>query len=111
MQHWDLGAIEAPAGRRDPAVLHSDPGARAVLVVLNPGQMLGEHQVKETAWLHVVSGEATVVVSGDPIAAPAGTLFRFDPAERHSVASATGARILLMLAPWPGEGHYAPIVD
>jgi hypothetical protein len=30
----------------------------------------------------------------------------FDPAERHSVRSADGARILLVLAPWPAEGHY-----
>ena len=34
------------------------------------------------------------------------TLFRFDPDERHSVSSDDGARILLLLAPWPGAGHY-----
>jgi hypothetical protein len=33
-------------------------------------------------------------------------LLRFDPDERHSLASDEGARILLLLAPWPGEGHY-----
>ena len=30
----------------------------------------------------------------------------FDPDERHVVASDSGAKILLMLSPWPGEGHY-----
>ena len=35
-----------------------------------------------------------------------GMLFRFDPDERHSLASDEGARILLLLAPWPGDGHY-----
>ena len=30
----------------------------------------------------------------------------FDPNERHAVSSDGGARILLLLAPWPGEGHY-----
>ena len=35
-----------------------------------------------------------------------GTLFHFDPDERHSFTSDDGARLLLLLAPWPGEGHY-----
>ena len=31
---------------------------------------------------------------------------RFEPDERRSVSSAGGAKILLLLAPWPGPGHY-----
>jgi hypothetical protein len=31
---------------------------------------------------------------------------RFDPEERHAVSSRDGARLLLLLAPWPGKGHY-----
>ena len=34
------------------------------------------------------------------------TFFRFDPAERHAISSESGARLLLLLAPWPGAGHY-----
>ena len=26
--------------------------------------------------------------------------------ERHSVSSEQGAQILLIVAPWPGDGHY-----
>jgi hypothetical protein len=26
--------------------------------------------------------------------------------ERHALRSDGGARVLLLLAPWPGEGHY-----
>jgi hypothetical protein len=26
--------------------------------------------------------------------------------ERRSISTVDGARILLVLAPWPGEGHY-----
>jgi hypothetical protein len=33
-------------------------------------------------------------------------LATFSPNERHAVRSDGGARILLLLAPWPGEGHY-----
>jgi hypothetical protein len=35
-----------------------------------------------------------------------GALVRFAPDERHALASEGGARVLLVLAPWPGEGHY-----
>ena len=31
---------------------------------------------------------------------------RFEPGERHSISSADGARILMLLSPWPGEGHF-----
>jgi hypothetical protein len=33
-------------------------------------------------------------------------LVRFEEKERHRVSSAEGARVLLILAPWPGAGHY-----
>ena len=36
----------------------------------------------------------------------AGTLTRFDADERHALSSSRGARLLLMLSPWPGAGHY-----
>ena len=62
MQHWDLLAVDAARGTRDPYVVHQDDGARAVLVVLAPGQALGEHQVKENAWVSVVEGTVQVVV-------------------------------------------------
>jgi quercetin dioxygenase-like cupin family protein len=106
VQHWNLLDLDAPDGTRDPVVLHSDDGARAVLIVLNPGQSLGEHQVKESAWIAVLDGEAELSADGATVTARPGTLARFEPDERHALRSEHGARILLLLAPWPGEGHY-----
>jgi quercetin dioxygenase-like cupin family protein len=106
VQCWDLLSVDARDGTRDPVVLHSDESARAVLIVLKPGQSLGEHQVKETAWVAVVEGEVEVGSRDGAQACGAGSLLRFDPDERHSLTSPQGARVLLMLAPWPGEGHY-----
>jgi quercetin dioxygenase-like cupin family protein len=106
VQHWNLLELDAPDGTRDPLVLRSDNGARAVLVVLRPGQALGDHQVKENAWVTVVDGQVEIEAGGDTVTAGPGTLARFDPDERHSLRSPEGARILLVLAPWPGEGHY-----
>src|SRR5690242_7423067 len=106
MQRWDLLELDAPEGTRDPIVLHSDDGARAVLIVLQPGQRLGEHQVKENAWISVLDGEVEITAGGESATCGVGTMVRFDPDERHALASETGARVLLMLAPWPGDGHY-----
>ena len=107
MQHWKLNEIATPDGSRSPVVLHSQDGeSRVVLIALEPGQELSEHQVKETALLLVVAGEVRVEAGSDSVNAVAGELFHFQPDERHSVASKTGARVLLTLAPWPGDGHY-----
>lgn len=107
MRHWRLPEVETPHGARSPVVLHSREGAeRAVLIELRAGEALGDHQVKESALLVVVEGAVRVEAAEDAIDGAAGTLFQFDPDERHSVTSDGGARLLLLLAPWPGEGHY-----
>ena len=106
MRSWNLREIETPGGSRSPVVLDSDEAARAVLIGLDPGQELGEHQVKEHAFVLVVDGSVRIESAGESFEAPPGTLFTFEPDERRSVSSENGARILLFLAPWPGEGHY-----
>ena len=106
MRHWDLLALDAPEGTRDPTVLLSDDGSRAVLVALAAGQELGDHQVKENAWVTIVDGTVDVTAGGETVEAGVGSTFHFESNERHSLRSGGGARILLLLAPWPGEGHY-----
>jgi quercetin dioxygenase-like cupin family protein len=106
MQTWNLNALDTPAGTRDPIVLHSGDGARAVMIRLGPGQALGDHEVKERAWVTVVEGDVRATSGRDEQRCGVGTLITFDPQERHSLVSDDGARILLLLAPWPGEGHY-----
>jgi quercetin dioxygenase-like cupin family protein len=106
VRSWNLTEIEAEGGSRSPVVLDSDEAARAVLIVLEPGQQLGDHQVKEHAFIIVVDGTVEVESQGETMTAGTGTLFTFEPDERRAVSSAGGARILLFLAPWPGEGHY-----
>ena len=107
MQRWNLREIETPEGSRSPVVLHSEDGvARAVLIRLEPGQELGDHEVKERAFVAVVEGDVRVETDSETFDASEGMLLRFDPEERRSVRTETGARILLVLAPWPGEGHF-----
>ena len=105
MQVWNLHEIDLPDGTRSPVVLDSED-SRAVLIGIAPGQELGDHQVRERAWLVVVDGAVEVDTGGATIAAPTGTLLEFDPAERRAVRSAEGARVLILFTPWPGPGHY-----
>jgi quercetin dioxygenase-like cupin family protein len=62
--------------------------------------------VKEHAFLLVVEGSVEVGAGGEAHQAGPGTLFTFEPDERRSVATRDGAKLLMLLAPWPGEGHY-----
>jgi quercetin dioxygenase-like cupin family protein len=111
VRSWNLHEIDTPGGSRSPVVLDSDEAARAVLIGLDPGQELGEHQVKEHAFVLVVDGAVRVDSGGESLDARPGTLFTFEPDERRTVASDEGARILLFLAPWPGPGHYRGDAD
>jgi quercetin dioxygenase-like cupin family protein len=106
VQTWNLREIETPGGSRSPVVLRSDDSARAVLIALEPGQQLGDHQVKERALVSVIDGSVSVEAEGRTIEGGTGSFFSFDADERRSISTESGARILLVLAPWPGEGHY-----
>ncbi len=106
VQSWDITTIEAPGGTVDPTVLTTDDGTRAIAIRLEAGQAMNDHQVRERAWVVVVEGR-TKIRSGDEVVdGGVGTLVTFEPGERHAISSEGGARLLLILAPWPGPGHY-----
>jgi quercetin dioxygenase-like cupin family protein len=104
---WKLKEIETPDGTRSPVVLDSED-SRAVLIGIAPGQELGEHQVRERAWVVVVDGAVEVETADESLTAPEGTLLEFEPTERRIVRSESGARVLIVFTPWPGPGHYPP---
>jgi quercetin dioxygenase-like cupin family protein len=72
---------------------------------LPAGESLQDHQVHERAHLVVVEGEVDVVRDGETVTGGPGLLAVFDPGERHEVRARSAARLLLVLAPWPGDGH------
>ena len=106
MQSWNVREIEVPEGTRRAEALESVDGARAIIIRLTPGEELGEHQVRERAWLMVVDGSARIEADGDVVEAGVGTLVTFAPDERHKVSSEGGTRIVLILSSWPADGHY-----
>src|SRR4029453_9878997 len=96
---WRLHEIDMPRGTRSPVVLDSED-SRAVLIGIEPGQELGEHQMRERAWGVVLEGAADVGTPEETLTAPTGTLLEFDPTEPRTVRSDGGARLLILLAPW-----------
>jgi quercetin dioxygenase-like cupin family protein len=106
VQSWNLNEIDTPGGSRSPVVLDSKDEARAVLIRLNPGQALGDHQVHERSWIVVLEGTVRIASGGESVDAGPGFLAWVEAGERRSISTEDGARILLLLAPWPGQGHY-----
>jgi quercetin dioxygenase-like cupin family protein len=100
MEHWDLRTVAVEP--QQPVVLHSARGeARSILIALRAGEELQDHQVHERAYVVVVDGEVDLAgTAGGP-----GLAAVFDPNERHAVRATTDARLLVVLAPWPGVGH------
>jgi quercetin dioxygenase-like cupin family protein len=103
VERWDLHEVAVEP--HHPEVLHSDGEGRSILILLPAGEALQEHQVHERAWLLVIEGEIEVDGDGSTVTGGPGFLAVFDPKERHEVRARTDARLLLVLAPWPGEGH------
>ena len=104
MESWNLKTVEAVP--HEPRILSTADDARAILLQLPAGEQLQEHEVHERARVLVVDGEAEVTTpTGESVAAASGHLFEFDPGERHTVLARTDVRLLLLLSPWPGDGH------
>ena len=104
METWDTRSIDVEP--HQPQVLHSDDEGRTIVINLPAGEELQDHQVHERAWIMVVDGEvetrgrAARSTKGGP-----GTLALTEPNERHEVRARRDTRLVLVLAPWPGEGH------
>jgi quercetin dioxygenase-like cupin family protein len=104
VQHWDLRTLSVSP--HEPLILDSRRGeARTVVINLPAGEALREHQVHERAHVVIVDGEVEIERDGETITGAAGLLAVFDPRERHEVRARSDARLLLVLAPWPGDGH------
>lgn len=104
MKSWNLRDVDVEA--HEPQILSSAGDARTVLLQLPSGEELQEHEVHERARLVVLGGEVAVTtLAGETVEAAGGHLFEFEPGERRTVVARSDARLLLVLTPWPGDGH------
>jgi len=103
MQTWTIPSLSLEP--RQAQVLSSTEEVRAIALNLPAGESLQEHQVHERAFLFVAHGQVEVGRDGELTAGGPGLLAHFEPNERHEVHARTDARLVLILAPWPGAGH------
>lgn len=103
MRSWDIASLDVQP--RMPHIVSTSDDARAIVLQLEQGERLDDHQVHERAWIVVVAGEVEITAGGERAAGGPGLLVEVDAAERHEVVGLTDARFLLLLTPWPGPGH------
>jgi quercetin dioxygenase-like cupin family protein len=104
MDTWDIRSLDIQP--HQPQILRSDEGAaRSIALFLPAGEQLQEHEVHEHAYLVVVEGEVQLESEGQTQSAGVGTVAYWSPQQRHEVRATSDARLVLVLAPWPGAGH------
>jgi quercetin dioxygenase-like cupin family protein len=104
LETWDVKSLEVEP--HFPQVLRSDSEGRTIVINLPAGEELGEHQVHERSWVMIVDGEVEVEAPGaGAIKGGPGFLLHAEPNERNEIRAISDARIVMVLLPWPGEGH------
>jgi quercetin dioxygenase-like cupin family protein len=103
METWDITSLSIEP--HQPQILRTDQEARVIALHLPAGEALQEHQVHERAYVIVVDGEIEISADTETECGGPGLVTHFDPGERHTVRATTDTRLVLVLSPWPGEGH------
>jgi quercetin dioxygenase-like cupin family protein len=103
METWDIRSLDIEP--HHPVVLRSDDETRAIAIHLPAGEELQEHQVHERTYMLVVDGEIELTKEAHTVTGGAGLVSHFEPRERRTVRAIRDARLVLVLAPWPGMGH------
>ena len=103
MDTWDISSLDVQP--HQPQVLRSDSEARVIAINLPGGEQLQDHQVHERAYVIVADGEIEISSEAGTQAGGPGFVAHFEKNERHEVTAKSDARLVLLLAPWPGPGH------
>ena len=103
MQSWDVRSLDVEP--HFPQVLHSDDEGRTIVINIPAGEELQEHRVHERSWVIVVDGEIELQNGGETVRGGAGFLVHLAPNESNEIRAISNARLIMVLAPWPGEGH------
>ena len=105
MDNWDIASLDVQP--HQPEVLHSDDDTRVIAINLPAGEEMQEHETHERAFLAVAAGEIELKGSGGTVSGGPGFIAHFEPHERREVRAKSDSRLVLILAPWPGEGRDA----
>jgi quercetin dioxygenase-like cupin family protein len=104
MKAWSVAEMEVEP--HHPLVLDSADEGRLIAIELPAGEELQEHRVHERAWLVVARGAIEIDdADGETVGGGPGLLAEFDPKERRRIRATEDSRLVLVLSPWPGDGH------
>jgi quercetin dioxygenase-like cupin family protein len=103
VQTWDTKQLDVQP--HHPQVLHSDEEGRTIVIHLPAGEELQEHRVHERSWVMVVKGEIELESAGGTVKGGPGFLAHIEPKEDNEIRAVSAARLVMVLAPWPGDGH------
>lgn len=103
MESWDIASLDVQPHK--PQVLRTDREARIIAIQLPSGEQMQDHQTHERGYLMVVGGRIEVDGGGESVSGGPGFLCEFDPNERRGISATEDSRLVLILGPWPGEGH------
>ncbi|MBA2428894.1 MAG: cupin domain-containing protein [Thermoleophilaceae bacterium] len=103
MESWDIRNLDVEPHK--PVVLRSSDEARAIAIHLPGGEEMQEHRTHEAAYVVVVDGEVEIEQGESSTSGAAGFVAYFDANEDRRILARSDARLLLVLGPWPGQGH------
>lgn len=85
------------AGLPRTTTLFRQPGLRTLLLHLNAGERIPEHQTRGAIIVHCLEGQGAFFVAGDRVELRPGLLVSLPPDVSHSVSAAEDEQISLLV--------------
>ena len=82
-----------------------DPNPAPIELTINPRLVEAQNPKPGHTVAHVSSPQEWVTKDGRTVSGGTGFVSHFEPRERRAVRAVSDARLVLVLAPWPGMGH------
>jgi quercetin dioxygenase-like cupin family protein len=98
MKHADLDSFlsdTAAVGRT--TTLFHEAGLRGLLLHLNAGEQIPEHQTRGAISVHCLKGEAAFFCGGEHVTLRPGSLVSLPPAAAHSLTARQDTLLLLTI--------------
>ncbi len=84
--------------------LHADDHVKAVVFAFDAGQELSEHTASTSAIIHIIQGEARLMLGDDTVEAQAGAWVHMPAELPHGLHAETPVVMLLLMIRSAGEG-------
>ena len=91
-------AADLPHGGRKATTLAKDGQLSVVLLVMDQGNEIAEHAVAGPTTVQLLSGRATLKVSGSPVHMDPGTVVVFPPNATHSLRAHERSALLVTVS-------------